>query len=96
MQKELEKAGQELVDKATGLKDFNAEFEKFTEHALEKWHALPDELLFDFSDNWDIKAMKPLGYPASWIKQTWNDGPPPPPVEDQCPPNCPHHAPVVV
>jgi dipeptidase len=96
MQRKIEDAGQELVDKAMSSKDFDAEFERHVEDTLEKWHALATDLIFDFSDNFDMKAMQPLGYPDSWIKQTWNGGPPPAPVEDQCPPKCPHHEHVVV
>lgn len=96
VQKEVEKRGQALVDKVRGWHDLDSQFQKHSEHVLEIWHSLPAELLNEFSDNYDIRTMTPLGYPDSWIEKTWNNGPPPPPEEKGCPPNCPDNQSMVV
>lgn len=93
-QAKAEKEGDELLlkmQKATDPSALNKAFEQHVEAVTQNWHDLASKLLFRFSDNTDISTMTPLGYPDSWLKGAgYKNGPPGPPVEDQCPPKCPH------
>lgn len=103
-QAKAEKDGDELLfmmKKAphTDPSALNKAFERHSESVLQSWHDLATSLLFRFSDNTDISTMQGLGYPDSWLEGAgYKNGPPDVPVEDQCPPKCPHgeQAPVVV
>jgi len=84
--------------------DSQAMSNAFQDHALDAlgaWQDLADELLFHFADNTDIPSLTDthdtsLGYPDSWLQKVgYAPGPPPVPVETQCPPKCPSAAVVV-
>jgi dipeptidase len=93
-QKEIEEAGGALTTRlrsnASGGRSLNEAIEAHAQNALQVWHKLAMDLIFNFSDNTDIQTMTPLGYPDDWLRGVgYQDGPPDVPVEDQCPPDCP-------
>jgi len=69
----------------------NDAIEQHAEEVLRTWQDLKDRMLFTFSDNDDMASggFAPLSYPAPWLAASgYAGGPPPAPVEDQCPPKC--------
>jgi len=109
-QSTVEKEGDAVLASAafcgSNAECWNDKFEKHTEHVLEVWNDLADELLFRYSDNTDNLADAggadgSLGYPDAWLKSVGFDtnAPPSVPVMDQCPPKCSpsqKEAPIVV
>lgn len=92
-QQGAEEAGEVLLAKvrASPPKDLNEVFEQHAEKILQDWRGLAMDMVFTYSDNTDISSMNPLSYPDSWLEGSgYKDGPPDAPVEDQCPPKCPH------
>ena len=56
---------------------------------LATWWALPDELIFKFSDGWADDQTTPRGYSDAWLKEAgWEQGPPPPPKDPKLPHCC--------
>merc|ERR1719491_337200 len=93
-----EKAGDELLAemRAKGAQSVNDVFEKHAEDVLRQWQALSMDMVFHYTDNTDISTMTALSYPDEWLRGVgYADGPPAPPVQDQCPPKC-ENTPVVV
>lgn len=93
-QRKTEEAGEELMARlrARSVADSDALNKAIEEHAqntLQVWHDLAMSLVFNFSDNSDMKTMTPLSYSSDWLNGVgYKDGPPDAPVEDQCPPKC--------
>lgn len=101
-QNEVEAVGHALLDSMvndfarTGdTKALSHTVEKHCDDVFHTWRDLPDEMLYHFSDNSNMFKIAPgdtskLDYPAWWLKAVgFEKGPPPPPVEAQCPPRCP-------
>lgn len=92
-QRKAEEEGEALVARlrasATDGSSLNEAVESHAERVLLAWHQLAMEMVFNFSDNTDMKSMTPLGYPDEWLNGAgYKNGPPDAPVEDQCPPKC--------
>lgn len=93
-QRKTEEAGEELMARlrARSVADSDALNKAIEEHAqntLQVWHDLAMSLVFNFSDNSDMRTMTPLSYSSDWLNGVgYKDGPPDAPVEDQCPPKC--------
>jgi dipeptidase len=103
-QRKLETAGAQLVAstaaafaKSPKTTDLNTIFDGFCNRALQEWNDLADELIFTWSDNTEIRSDAPLGYSDSWLRAVgYQNGPPKPPVETQCPPACPPQGGIIV
>lgn len=92
-QRKSEEAGESLMARlrsaSTTEEVLNHAIDAHAESTLQAWHELAMKLIFNFTDNSDMKTMEPLSYPSEWLKGVgYKDGPPDIPVEDQCPPKC--------
>jgi len=73
----------------------NYMFEAHAQKTLVDWIDLSDQLIFEFSDNTYIpkdseQNHTALGYPSWWLRSVgFQNGPPPVPPMNQCPPLCP-------
>jgi dipeptidase len=95
-QKKVEKDGDELIREMLQVNHANSSmlnkrFEQHAESVLKRWNKLASDLVFSFTDNTDMTSFHALSYPDSWLERVgYKDGPPDAPIEDQCPPKCPH------
>merc|ERR1712048_1024819 len=86
-QLKTEQAGEELMSRlrAGGETDgstLNEAIEAHAQKTLQVWHELAMSLIFNFSDNSDMKTLMPLSYPNEWLNESgYKDGPPDVPVE---------------
>jgi len=92
-QRKAEDAGEMLMARlragALNGGSLNEAVETHAESVLEQWHALTTHLVFDYTDNTDMKTDQPLSYSRKWLDGVgYQDGPPDAPAEDQCPPKC--------
>lgn len=72
----------------------NEAVQKHAAKVLRQWHALAMDMVFNYTDNTNIRSMQPLSYPDEWLEGSgYKSGPPAAPIEDQCPPRC---APAVI
>lgn len=91
VQNHVENVGDQLLAQAVTQQGepLGHTFEAHAEWVLALWKELATNITFAYSDNADIMRLQPLGYPIEWLKAVgYSQGPPLPPIQNQCPPVC--------
>jgi len=84
---------QKLVDayfkKTPDVSYITSQYMDHSQAVLNAWNILANDLMVNFSDGFAMQEA--VGYPAWWLKDVgYENGPPPPPVCQSCPPRKPN------